>query len=169
MLRTEVLKNELSNYLILADQLKAQYGEIDDETLRDTLEGISDLPQLIEEVIRSSLEDEVLIGALKARLEEMGERLSRFKTRVEKKRALACWAMTSAQLDRLQAPDFSASLRTGQSRLEVSDEQTIPGEFFIPQPARLDRAGLTGALKRGVVVTGAALTLGEPHIAVRTK
>ena len=41
----EMLHSQLHNYLILGEQLKAQYADIDDETLRDTLEGISDLPQ----------------------------------------------------------------------------------------------------------------------------
>ena len=55
---TELLRSELTHYLILADQLKTQYGDIDDETLRDTLDGITELPDLITEVVRSSLEDE---------------------------------------------------------------------------------------------------------------
>jgi hypothetical protein len=56
-MNSEFLRTELSHYLILGDQLKAQYADIDDETLRDTLEGISELPQLIQEVVRSSLDD----------------------------------------------------------------------------------------------------------------
>ena len=84
----ELVRSEVTNYLILSDQLKAQFAEIDDETLRDTLEGLSQLPDLIQEVVRSSLYDQVLLTALKARLEEMQERLERLKVRFEKKRAL---------------------------------------------------------------------------------
>lgn len=43
MTSEQVLQHEISNYLILADQLKALYQDIDDETLQDTLEGISDV------------------------------------------------------------------------------------------------------------------------------
>ncbi len=91
----ELVRSEVTNYLILSDQLKAQFAEIDDETLRDTLEGLSQLPDLIQEVVRSSLYDQVLLTALKARLEEMQERLERLKVRFEKKRALACSTMVS--------------------------------------------------------------------------
>jgi hypothetical protein len=42
MASTEILRSEISNYLILADQLKALYQDIDEETLHDTLEGISE-------------------------------------------------------------------------------------------------------------------------------
>jgi hypothetical protein len=168
-MNSEFLRSELHHYLILGDQLKAQYADIDDEALRDTLEGISDLPQLIQEVVRSSLDDETLIGALKARLAEMGERLERFKIRAEKKRALACWAMGSAGLDRLQAEDFSVSLRHGAQRLEIMDEAKVPSEFLVPQPPRLDRSGLLSALKRGQAIEGALLAYGDPHITVRVK
>ena len=44
MSSAETLRSEISHYLILADQLKALYQDIDDGTLQDTLEGISDLP-----------------------------------------------------------------------------------------------------------------------------
>ena len=40
-----ILHSELTHYLILANALKERYGELDDETLKDTLEGISDLPE----------------------------------------------------------------------------------------------------------------------------
>ena len=169
MTSTQILRSELTHYLILADQLKAHYGEIDDETLRDTLEGISHLPDVIKEVVRSSLDDETLVTALKARVEEMQARLDRFKTRAEKKRDLVSWAMGYAGIDRLQAEDFSVSLRQGSPRLEIVDEAQIPGEFLVPLPPRLDRATLLSTLKQGAIVPGAILGYGQPHISVRVR
>ncbi len=169
MLPTHALQSEISTYLILSDQLKAQYAEIDEETLADTLEGLSQLPDLIQAIIRSSLEDEALIQALKARLEEMGQRLARFRERKAKKRALVTWAMEKASLERIQAPDFSVFMRSGPPRLEISDEQKIPGEFFTPQAPRLDRAALAATLKRGDPVEGAYLAAGSRAISVRVK
>jgi hypothetical protein len=169
MTSQEVIRPEISQYLILADQLKGLYQDIDDETLQDTLEGISDLPDLIKALIRSSLDDEALIGALKQRVEDMGARLSRLKDRFDRKRELACWAMTNAEMGKIQTEDFTLSLRQGPARLEVTDQEKIPAEFFIPQPPRLDRSGLTSALKRGDVVPGSILINGEMHIAVRVR
>src|SRR5579862_3000420 len=105
------VRSEVSNYLILAGQLKARFADIDDETLADTLEGISALPEAIGAVVRSSLDDGVLIEALRGRLQELELRLERFKDRYEKKRALARWAMTEAGLEKLMAADFSVGLR----------------------------------------------------------
>jgi hypothetical protein len=165
----QLIRSEISHYLILADQLKGLYQDIDDETLLDTLEGISELPELIKALIRSSLDDDVLIGALKQRLEDMQVRLSRLKDRFERKRELACWAMTNAEMIKVEAEDFTLSLRQGPPRLEVTDQDQVPAEFFVPQPPRLDRSGLTSALKRGDVIPGTTLVNGDMHIAVRVR
>ena len=169
MTSIQVITTEISNYLILADQLKALYQDIDDETLLDTLEGISDLPELIQSLIRSSLEDEVLIAALKQRVEDMQARLSRLKDRFERKRELASWAMSNAEITKMQTEDFTLTLRQGPPRLDVVDQEKVPAEYFIPQPSRLDRSGLATALKRGDVIPGVVLLEGEMHVAVRVR
>src|SRR5258708_2998228 len=108
-----ILRSEVSHNLILANTLKERYGELDDETLRDTLEGISDLPEAIAAVIRSSLDDEAYIVGVKGRLDELQARLARLRERYEKKRALARWAMVEADLEKVIAADLSVSLRKG--------------------------------------------------------
>ncbi|HRI98855.1 MAG TPA: hypothetical protein PLZ93_24730, partial [Nocardioides sp.] len=45
------------------EQLLAQIPDLDEETLADTLEGLSDLPQMLGEIVRSALEDEALAAA----------------------------------------------------------------------------------------------------------
>jgi hypothetical protein len=165
----EILRSEITHYLILADQLKALYQDIDDETLLDTLEGVSDLPELIQGLIRSSLEDEVLISALKQRVEDMQARLSRLKDRFDRKRELASWAMSNAEITKVQTADFTLSLRQGPPRLDVVDQEKVPAEYLVPQPPRLDRSGLIGALKRGDVIPGAVLIDGQMHVAVRVR
>ena len=168
MISTDVLRTEAGHYRLLADQLKTDYGALDDETLADTLEGLSDLPDLIAEIVRSSLEDQTLVAALKTRLSDMQERAGRLKERIDKKRALAGWAMGAAGLARVQQPDFSVALRPGAEKVVVEDEAQIEPAYLVPQPPRVDRAGLLAALKRGETAQGARLTVGEPHIAVRT-
>jgi hypothetical protein len=50
--------------------------------------------------------------------------------------------MGRASMERLQAEDFSVSLRAGAQHLEIVNEAQIPPEFLIPQPPRIDRAAL---------------------------
>jgi hypothetical protein len=169
MASLEVLRLEAAHYRLLQEQLKEEYSNLDDETLRDTMEGISELPTMVEHLVRSSLEDDILIVGLKSRLDAMTERLARIKERHTKKRSLAAWAMGSAGIPKIEASDFSVSLSAGAQRLEIVDGSQIPEAFLIPLPPKIDRTAITAALKRGEIVTGAAFETGNSFIAVRTK
>lgn len=169
MSSTEIIRSQVSSYLILASELKAHFADIDAETLSDTLEGASGLPEAIEAVVRSSLDDGALIEALKVRLEDLEIRLERLKDRYGKKRSLARWAMQEAGLERIMAADFSVGLRKGIEKLEVLEEGLIPPDYFVPQPAKLDRKAILDALKCGKAVNGAALAMGEASIQVRVR
>ena len=65
------LNVELQGYERLRQRLLDEYPDLDDETIRDTLEGITNLNELISELIRSALVDEALQAGLRTRLEDM--------------------------------------------------------------------------------------------------
>ena len=133
-----------------------EFPLLDDETIRDTLEGITDLHEMIATVIRSALVDEALHAGLRFRVDDMRERLSRLELRATKKRQLALEAMTEVGLSKLEQPDFTASARAGSPALVVIAEDTIPGAYWLPQPPKLDRQAILGELKRGIDIPGAA-------------
>ena len=164
-----VLSVETSNFLRLKQQLVAAYPRADEETLLDTLEGITDLHEMIAAVIRSALVDEALQAGLRTRLEEMRQRLARLEERGAKKRQLALEAMCEAGLKKLEEPDFTASARAGLPPLVVVAEPEIPEPYWVPQPPKLDRQALLADLRRGVVIHGAQLGNPKPCLAVRTK
>jgi hypothetical protein len=165
----ELLTLQASQYRLLADKLKADFADIDDDTLKDTLEGLSQLPEMLEEVIRSSLEDETYILALKARIDLLNVRLTRFKDRYERKRKHVTLAMGDAKIDKFEVSDFSVSLSRGHVKLIVTETTRIPEAYLLPQPPKLDRVGLTAALKQGEQVEGASLGPGEAFITVRAR
>ena len=166
---TSPLKNEIHRHQVLGQKLKEQFPDADDETLTDTLEGITDLHEMIAAVIRSALVDEALHAGLRLRLDDMKERLSRLDLRASKKRELALHAMSEVGLGKLEQPDFTASTRAGSPALLVISEQTIPPAYWLPQPPKLDRQGLLGELKRGAAIPGAELSNPKPVLMVRTK
>lgn len=169
MSHTLAISVEAERYVALAAELKQAYAEIDQETLEDTLEGLSDLPDLLKEVVRSSLDDEVLVEALQERVAAMKERLERLQTRHGHKRALVTATMTKAGLAKILAEDFSVSLRQGPARLDITDEKAISPAFLVMQAPKIDRAGILAALKQGEAVAGAALQTGLSYVQVRTK
>ena len=85
---------EVPKLQLMRERLLAEYPDLDNETLADTLEGITDLNEMISAVIRSALVDEALHAGLRFRLDDMKERLSRLELRASKKRELALEAMT---------------------------------------------------------------------------
>ena len=163
-----VLTVEASKYLQLKRNLIAQYPEADEDTLLDTLEGITDLHEMIAAVIRSALVDEALQAGLRSR-DDMKERLSRLELRASKKRELALEAMTEVGLSKLEQPDFTASARAGSPALVVIAEDRIPEAYWLPQPPKLDRQAILGELKRGSKSPGLQMSNPKPVLSVRTK
>ena len=163
------LQLEHQRYSALRDQLRSQLPDLDQQTLADTLEGISDLNEMLAELIRSALEDEALVEGLSTRLKDMKARLERLSDRAERKRGLALRVMREAEIQKLTAPDLTASLKQGAPTLEVRDEAVIPAVYWKPQPSKLDRQGLLASLKAGVAIEGVALASGEVQLSVRTK
>jgi len=166
---SQALHTEIYRYQLVRDRLLESWPTLDAETLQDTLEGITDLHEMIAAVIRSALVDEALQVGLRTRIEDMRQRLTRLAERGLKKRQLALEAMNEAGLKKLEQPDFTASARLGAPPLVVITDQAIPEVYWIPQPPRLDRQTLTSDLRRGDEVPGACLGNAVPILAVRTK
>ncbi len=160
---------EASNYNYLKEKLAAAYPEADDDTLADTLEGITDLHEMIAAVIRSALVDEALSAGLRKRLDDMRDRLERLQERGAKKRQLALEAMDEVGLSKLQQPDFTASTRSGSPALVVTAEGDVPSPYWVPQTPKMDRQALLCELKRGVEIPGVQLNNPNPVLVVRTK
>jgi hypothetical protein len=160
---------EVPKLQLMRERLLAEYPDLDNETLADTLEGITDLHEMIAAVIRSALVDEALQVGLRGRVIEMKERLSRLELRANKKRELALEAMTEVGLTRLEQPDFTAFTRAGSPSLIVIAEERIPEPYWLPQPPKLDRQAILAELKRGIEIPGAQMSNAKPVLSVRTK
>ena len=163
------LIHELSHHQYLRDKLQAEFPDADEETLRDTLEGMTNLTEMLGAVLRSQLDDLALAAALRARIADMHERLARIDARAGKKRELVTSTMERADIRKITEADFTVSLRPTSPPLVLVNERDIPKDFWKPQPPKLDRQGLIAALKAGRDVPGAALGNGGITISVRTK
>ncbi len=168
-MRTDLLQRELTHHQFLRERLAADFPDADEECLRDTLEGLTNLTDILAEVLRSALEDQAFVTALRGRVGDMQTRLSRIEERARKKRELVTSVMERADLKKLTEPDLTVSLRPSRAPLVVTDEEVIPGDFWRPQPAKLDRQGLIAALTSGRSIPGALLGNPPMTISVRTK
>ncbi len=163
------LNREVSKHNLLKERLLAAYPEDGVDDLADTLEGLTDLNEMIAAVIRSALVDEALQKGLKIRLSDMKERLNRLEHRSTKKRQIALEAMRETELKKVEEPDFTASARCGVPAVVIHCEEEVPEDYWVPQPAKLDRQALLTDLKRGSDIAGAELGDPKPTLSVRTK
>ncbi len=161
--------HELTHHRYLRERLEAAFPDADEEALMDTLEGMTSLTDSLAELLRSSQEDQSLASALRGRMSDMQARCGRFEERARKKRELVCPVMEEAELKKLTEPDFTVSLRPARAPLMIIDEEAIPGDYWKPQPAKLDRMGLISALTNGRDIAGAVLGNPPLTISVRTK
>src|SRR6185312_14268631 len=156
-------------YRTLRDRLRAEDPNIDEQTLADTVEGLTDLHEIVAAIIRSALADEALAAGLKNRIGEMQDRLERLQDRASKRRQIAKDVMLELDLKKLTAPDFSVSIRPGMPSLQVLDEAAVPSIYWQPSAPRLNRQGLLSELKEGANINGVALSNPEPVLSVRTR
>ena len=158
-----------TTYRAVRERIRTQDPDLDEQTLTDTVEGLTDLHEILAAIVRAALADEALATGLKGRIAEMQERLERLQERAAKRRQIVKDTMVELDLKKLTAPDFSASVRPGMPALLVIDEAAVPSIYWEPREPRLDRQGLLVELKQGAEITGVTLSNPEPVLSVRTK
>jgi hypothetical protein len=156
-------------YRAIRDRIRADDPQIDEQTLADTVEGLTDLHEIVTAIVRSALADEALSTGLKSRIADMQERLDRLQDRASKRRQIAKDVMVELDLKKITAPDFTVSIRPGTTSLLVLDEAAVPSIFWQPSAPRLNRQGLLSELKDGAEIQGVALSNPEPVLSVRTQ
>ena len=134
-----------TTYRAVRERIRTQDPDLDEQTLTDTVEGLTDLHEILAAIVRAALADEALATGLKGRIAEMQERLERLQERAAKRRQIVKDTMVELDLKKLTAPDFSASVRPGMPALLVIDEAAVPSIYWEPREPRLDRQGLCRA------------------------
>ena len=163
------LSHSLTTYRSIRDRIIALEASIDEETLADTLEGLTDLHEVVAAVVRSALVDESMVEGLKRHIDVLKERSQRLAERARARREIARDTMVEVDVRKIQAPDFTVSVRPGSPALVVTDERSIPSSYWRPRDPTLDRAGLLSDLKGGLPIAGAALSNPEPVLSVRIR
>jgi hypothetical protein len=157
------------HYRTVRDRIRAQDPQIDEQTLADTVEGLTDLHEIVMAIIRSAPADEAMATGLKCRIADMQERLDRLQDRASKRRQIARDVMVELNLKKLKAPDFTASVREGTPSLVVLSEEAVPSIYWQPAEPRLKRQELSHELKQGAEIPGVTLSNPEPILTVRVR
>src|SRR5262245_9011939 len=157
------------HYRVIRERLQAEDPHLDEQSLADTVEELTDLHEILTAIIRGALTDQALATGLESRIGEMLARRDRLQDRAVKRRQIAKDVMVELDLKKLTAPDFTASIRPGTPALMVIDEAAVPTIYWEPRQPRPDRQGLANDLKQGAESAGVALSNPEPVLSERTK
>lgn len=159
-----------AEYTRLRSDLLAEFPELaeDGETLADTLEGETALPDVVARFIRDARRDEALADGLAMLIKDEQERKSRLVARADKRRRIALSLMNQVEMGKLEQPDFTASIRRVPPGVVITDEALLPDSYVktIRQP---DKTALREALGRGEEVPGATLGNGSETLTVRSR
>ena len=136
----------------------------------DTLDGQTDAVDTIRQLIRASIDADLLAEATRQRQAEITARVERAERRKQAFRAAAVSLMDLAGIARLPEPDFSARVQAGQSHLGPIDLDALPPEFVdteVVVTRRPLKDRILAALKAGQTVAGAQLRHGSPFLVVK--
>jgi hypothetical protein len=163
------LLNAATEWDRLKQELIANFGGGDDTALVDTVSGMSNLPEMIQAVVRSIGDDEALLDGLGPYIDGLKERFMRIKARAQAKRECVETAMVRADLKKIEFPEATLVLAKRFPKVIVTDESIIPPAYFSTPAPVLSKSMLAGALKDGIEVPGAMLGNGSMSLTLRRK
>ena len=145
-------------YELSQNYLAVQEMDLDEDTLRDTLDSIEetfeDKAENIAKLIRTVEAEEKAFEAEEKRFNAMK------KTAANKKQYLKQYLefnMILTDKTKFKAGVFNFSIQNNPPSVEVFDEALLPKQFLMEQPPKIDRAGIKELLKAGEEVPGAEL------------
>lgn len=166
--RETVLKLEVEKRA--AEALRETLGQMpgmDEETVRDTIEGETDLHGAIAGALGMLTDTEVMVEGLDAKIGELQARQKRYEDRKGFLRAAIEQAMVIGNLKKLELPEATLSLGNRAPGLVITDESLVPSSFWKQPDPVLDKAALKAALKEKQEVPGVTLGNGSVSLTVR--
>lgn len=161
--------NALTLYQIadqyIADAERLKELDLDEQTMLDTLEGMAgDLETKATNIAALARNIDAAAAAIKEAESAMAKRRKALENRAERLREYLMANMNRTGITKIESPWFVIAVRNNPESLIVTDEASIPSEYFEqlpPPPPSLDKKRLKEAIKSGLVVDGAHLERGQ--------
>jgi hypothetical protein len=150
--------------------LKELCGD-DEDLLRDTVEGETDLDGFASHCVDQILADEAFAEAVGKMIADLQARKKRFENRQERIRTLLAMTLDAAGTKKIQLPQATISMSSRAPSLVINDEAEIPAQWWVRGDPKLDKRGLAAFLKANDTnkVPGATLDNGSITVTIRSK
>jgi len=152
-------------YLALMNTLAD--GDFDAQTIADTIEG-SGLTEAIAEkacgVEMVARTIEMHVPAIDAEIERLTKLKKQRQTAASALREYLKRNMIAAGITKLESPLFKIKLQDNPPAVDIFDASLVPSEFMTqpaPPPPAPDKTAIKGAIKAGIEVPGARLTVAQ--------
>lgn len=157
--------------LTLIEQVSAELAEIlgddfDPATFWDTLDGETDVMDLMGHLIRERVEAQAHEKASKEAAAVYAERARRMADKSRAMTKAMGRLLDATDQKKLAHPLATISRTSGRMSCRVTDESAVPTQLTIRKP---DTAAIKRALEAGEGVPGAELVRGEDGVTVRIK
>ena len=88
------------------------------------------------------------------------EQEKKFAARKKAAKATVEWAKATLATElagkKMKEPEFTISYRKSEA-VEIADLNSVPDEFLVPQPPKVDKVGLKEAINGGAVIDGVTI------------
>ena len=150
-------------------EMLAPYRD-DDETYSDTLEGETNVMELLDGEIAAMQSDEALAEAIKAQEDALRTRRERISMRADAHKKNIKLILQHAVLQKAERPRATVSIRPGSLSVRIVDEAEIPSQLMREKVTRApDKAAIKAQIEAGVEVPGAVIERGDDTVSVRVK
>lgn len=142
------LEKDMRAAAALKAQLKDILGDgLDALTLRDTIEGETDLFETVDAVVAQIGEDEARAGGIAKFMSSLAARKQRLENRADTMRTMLTNTLDMLEEKRLERPLATVTFKLTPPKLNVTDEAMVPSNYWkTPEPV-LAKKELGDALK----------------------
>lgn len=162
-LDAQTVRNQIARLLLEHPEVSE-----DAQLLSDSIEGETDLHEVLTRLVRQERDAAAFSEAIKAQEEVLAGRRARFVRRQQLARELMLSLMEAGSQQKVMLPEATISITNGRLKTVVTDEAAIPpGYFKVKRTPDLTRIG--EALSSGVNIPGAHLSNGGISLTIRTR
>ncbi len=162
------LQQEAAAARELIEQLRIIDLADDEQLVEDTIEGQTELKEIVSWALRKIAEAEALEAGAKAARDQAAARAARFEARAARFREAITEALGIVGLKRLELPEATLSVSTRAPSVIVTDATLVPAAYqrtkTVTEP---DKAAIKAALEAGTYVEGATLSNPRPSLTIR--